>query len=124
MAWFDRKHTRAGRNKEFDLAAGNAGPLDNLVTPSAATKTLWIVEIVLAVTTYSAKTITFQDDAASPVPIGFMSIPAAAGTAAGEQVYRIKFGERGTPLTAGKNLDAVLSGAGVAGRLHIEAYEV
>ena len=29
----------------------------------------------------------------------------------------------GTPLTLGKNLDVVPSAAGVAGRLHIEAYE-
>lgn len=123
MSIFDRRRNMAGRNADFDLVAGNAGPINDLLTPSAATKTLYIVRIVVAVITYSAKTITFLDDASSAKTIGFLSIPAASGTTPNENTYMISFGEKGTPLTLGKNLDVNLSGAGVAARIHVEAYE-
>lgn len=114
---------RRGIRRDYDLAAGTAGPVTDLLTPKDATYTLYIQRITVAPTTYSAKTLTFQDDATSPVPIGFISIPASAPTAGGRQDYTIDFGEEGTPLTEGKNLDLSLSGAGVAGRIHIVGYQ-
>lgn len=107
---------------DYDLVAGTAGPVE-LKAVRSASHCLHILHIVVAVTTYSAKTMTFQDDAGTPVPIGFFSIPGTAPTGGGNQEYRIDFDGSGTPLTTGKNLDLVLSGAGVAGRIHIEGYE-
>lgn len=107
---------------DYDLAAGTTGPVE-LKAVRSASHCLHILHIVVAVTTYSAKTMTFQDDAGTPVPIGHFSIPGTAPTSGGNQEYRIDFAGSGTPLTTGKNLDLVLSGAGVAGRIHIEGYE-
>lgn len=108
---------------DYDLAAGNAGPVENLLTAKNADYQVFVQHIVVAVTTYAAKTLTFQDDAGTPVPIGFLSIPASAPTGGGQQEYRIDFTSDGTALTKGKNLDLVLSGAGVAARIHIEGYQ-
>lgn len=107
----------------YDLAAATAGPVENLVAPKNANYQVFIQHIIVSVTTYAAKTMTFQDDAGTPVPIAFFSVPAAAPTGGGNQEYRVDFLGDGTPLTAGKNLDLVLSGAGVAGRIHISGYQ-
>ena len=104
-------------HKDYDLAAATAGPVENLVTPKSADHQIYIQHIILAVTTYAAKTLTFQDDAGTPVPLAHFSIPASSPTGGGNQEYRIDFSGDGSPLTIGKNLDLVLSGAGVAGLL-------
>ena len=108
---------------DYDLLAAEAGPVGNILVPKSANHQIFIQHIVVSVTTYSAKTITFQDDAGTPVPIAHFSIPAAAPTGGGNQEYRIDFTGDGSPLTLGKNLDIVLSGAGVAGRIHVESYQ-
>jgi hypothetical protein len=69
-------------------------------------------------TTGVAQTITFQDDAGTPVPIA----KTVASPTQGES-YIFDFGPEGIPLTAGKNLDMVLSAAGLAGSIHIEGYQ-
>lgn len=107
---------------DYDLAAATSGTVEMKAVRSA-NHCLHIRHIIIGVTTYSAKTLTFQDDAGTPVPIAHFSIPSAAPTGGGPQEYRIDFSGSGTPLTTGKNLDLVLSGAGVAGRIHIEGYE-
>ena len=110
------------RTTDIDLAAGDATKA-GIVTPSTANHKLYIQLIVFVPSTYSAKTLTFRDSAASPVPIGLISIPAAAPTTGGDVGFRLDFGPTGVALTTGKNLDIILSGAGAAGRIHVEAYE-
>lgn len=96
----------------------------DLLTPKSADHTLYIQKIAIAITTYAAKTWTFQDDATTPVEIYHISIPAAAVALSSESNTMIAdFGPEGTPLTKGKNLDLAMSSAGAAGRIHIEGYE-
>lgn len=95
-----------------------------VISPKSANHQLYIQKIAVSITTYSAKTITFQDSAGTPVPIGLISVAAAAEAHASESgTIVIDFGQRGYPLTTGKTLDVVLSGAGAAFVAHIEAYE-
>lgn len=97
----------------------------DLLTPKSANHRIFIQKIEVSITTYSAKTWTFRDDAGTPVEIAHLSIPASAPTAGGDSGTIVwDFGPKGTPLTTGKNLDLEMSAAGAAGRIHIEAYEV
>ena len=108
---------------DYDLAAATNGTV-TLKSARTTSHRLYINHIIVSITTFSAKTLTFQDSAGSPVPIAFVSVPAAAGTVAGLQAYFIDFLDGGTPLTTGTNLNMVISAAGAAGRIHIEGYEV
>lgn len=95
-----------------------------IITPKSANHQIWVQKISVEVTTYSAKTLTFQDSAGTPVPIAFISIPAAAVALPSESNSMvIDFGPVGIPLTLGKNLDLVISAAGAAFVAHVEAYE-
>lgn len=117
------QHTRKIVDRNI-AAADTSTEHADIITPKSANHRIYVQRIVFAPTTYSAKTFTFQDDAGTPVPIAHMSIPAAAPTTGGDTcMFVIDFGPTGTPLTLGKNLDISISGAGAAGRLHIEAYE-
>lgn len=114
------------RNKTVSrtiLAADTSAAHADIITPKSANHTIYIQRISFAPTTYAAQTLTFRDDAGTPVEIGFMSIPAAAPTT-GICQYVIDYGPQGTPLTKGKNLDVIISAAGPAGRLVVEAYEI
>lgn len=93
------------------------------ITAKDANHRVYVQKITLSVTTFSAKTLTFQDTAGTPVPIAIISIPATESTVPGDVTYVCDFGRRGFPLTKGKNLTMVISGAGAAGVLTYEAYE-
>jgi hypothetical protein len=108
---------------DFDLAAGNTGPLTDLVVVKSPNHRIHISHISLSIHTFSNKTITFQDDASTPVIVAFVTVPSSAGSSAGEIQILANYIGRGTSLTTGKNLDAVLSGAGVGARIHIEGYQ-
>lgn len=96
----------------------------DLLTVKSGDHRIYIQRIVVSLTTYSAKTWTFQDDANTPVEIAHLSIPASAPTAGGDSGTIVwDFGPVGTPLTLGKNLDLAMSAAGAAGTVHIEGYE-
>lgn len=78
---------------------------------------LFIQRIIVNVSTVAAQSITFQDDAGTPVVIGILPTSAARGP----QTV-LDGGTDGIPLTAGKNLDITASAAGVAGSIVVEAY--
>jgi hypothetical protein len=103
-----------------DYSAGNGTAI---VSAKNANYTVFIQKILVSVTTYAAKTWTFQDSAGTPVPGGFISIPAAAPTAAGDATYEIDFGPKGWALTVGKNLLLKMSAAGAAALVHVECYQ-
>jgi hypothetical protein len=113
------------KSKTYQMAAADTSTqTDNMIAVKSANHQLFIQRIRFFPTTYSAVTFTFRDDAGTPVPIGFMSIPATAPTTGGDtDMYLLDYGPEGTPLTAGRNLDVVLSAAGAAGRLVIEAFQ-
>jgi len=78
--------------------------------------TIYVTSISLAVTTDNAATQTIQDTASTPVVIAKSKASPGLGPILWE------FGEDGTPLTADKGLALAASGAGLAGRLHVEGY--
>lgn len=97
------------------VATGTAGANNAIAVPSS-THTLYIQRISVNIQTSAAQTITFQDDANTPVVALSIEASAAAGT-----IRTIDFGARGFALTEGKNLD--ISGtAGPAYSYSIEAY--
>ena len=104
------------------LAADDTTALNNLITPKSANHALVIQKIVFYETTESnGKTLTFQDDASTPVKLGVYSSTTAAAGIPKSAVF--DFGPRGYQLTTGKNFDIAVSAAGMAGALHVEAYE-
>lgn len=88
---------------------------DNCIAVKSANHQLFIQKIYYNVVTAAAQTVTFRDDAGTPIVIGV--IPASVTTS-----ILFDYGPRGYPLTAGKNLD-IINTAGPAGQIHIEAYE-
>jgi len=104
-----------------NILASDTGPV-TLLTARDANETIHVQRIKLSVTTYSAKTITTQDSAGTPIQVSLFSIPAGAPTNAGAQQYEVDFGPHGFALTKGKNLTLTLSAAGVAGAITVDAY--
>ena len=95
----------------------------SFIAPKSADHQIFVQKITVSITTYSAKTWTFQDTAGAPVPIWHISIPAAAGTTGADATYTIDFGAEGVGLTVGKGLSLDVSAAGAAGIIKVEAYE-
>jgi len=115
------QHFFTAKVTDFIIIAGDAGATRVLITPRSANESLFIQKISVYPTTYAAVLLTFQDSAATPIKIGQLSIPAAAPTVGSDHV--LDFGPTGFKLTAGKTLDVVTGGTGLACSLHIEAYE-
>lgn len=105
------------------LAATDYTTATAIITARNANYTVYVQKITVSVTTYAAKTWTFQDSAGTPVPIAVASIPAAAPTAAGDAEFVYDFGPQGVALTVGKNLNWLMSATGAAGVVHVEAYQ-
>lgn len=78
--------------------------------------TIYVTHISLAVTTDNAATMTLQDSATTPIIIAKSKASPGIGPILWD------FGDDGTPLTEAKSLALLASGAGLAGRLHIEYY--
>lgn len=104
------------------LATDDTTALNNILSPTVASRALVIQRIEFDETTESnGKSLTFQDDSSTAVVLGkYFSVTAAAGIS---KRMVLDFGPRGYQLGTGKNLDVVVSAAGIAGALHIEAYE-
>ena len=111
-------------NKSTDLNVLAATDDTTLITAKSANHRIYVQKIVINITTYSAKTWDFEDNAGTPIQIAHISIPAAAVALPSESnSIVIDFGPKGTPLTLGKNLVLDMSAAGAAGTVHVEAYE-
>ena len=127
MAWGgDYEHYRqtyTDKSTSLSMLAATDDQTSFLAAKSA-NHTVYVQRILTNVTTYSAKTWTFQDTAATPVIVGFFSIPAAAVALASESnTIVLDYGPAGFPLTKGKDLTLNVSGAGVAAIVRVEAYE-
>jgi hypothetical protein len=79
--------------------------------------TIYITHISLLTTTDNAATQTLKDTASTPVVVAASKASPGIGV-----TLWVDFGEDGTPLTADKGLALAASGAGLAGRLHVEGY--
>lgn len=78
--------------------------------------TIYVTHISVSTTTDNAATLTFQDDASTPLVIA----KTKASPGLGQQLW--DFGEQGTALTVSKALDMAISAAGLAARVHVEGY--
>ena len=106
------------KTASFIVAAADTATITDAITPRSASYTVFVQRITLSVITDAAQSLTFQDDAATPVLIA--KSPASPGL--GVEIVA-DFGPAGRGLTAGTNLDVVISGAGLACKGNIEAYE-
>lgn len=126
MALGDYMHyKRMYADKSFDraiLAADDTTALNNILTPKNASYRLFIQKLVFYETTESnGKNLIFQDDSSTAILLGkYFSVTAAAGI---PKSLVLDFGPMGIAFGVGKNLDVIVSAAGIAGTLHVEAYE-
>ena len=114
--WFRHVYQPLTYNKS--LLATDSGTLDNVLAVRNSNYTIYVQAIEFACAAGGAQTLTFQDDAGTPVVIAKTKATAVQGDS-----YLFDFGPEGIPLTAGKNLDIVISGAALAGGIHVEGYQ-
>lgn len=111
--WYRRTHTDVSTSGI--IAAATGGATDVPAVPSTK-HTLFLQKITVNIKTSAAQTISFQDDAGTPVVALFIEASAAAGV-----IREVDFGAEGFALTEGKNLD--ISGvAGPAYSYSVEGY--
>lgn len=100
---------------DVNMVAASDGTTNELI-PAKTGYTTYVTLIAVAITTDAAQTLTFQDDASTPVVIAKTKASPGIGP------ILFEYGEDGTPLTAEKALDLNISAAGLAGRIHVEGY--
>lgn len=100
------------------VAADTTTEHADVIIPKSASYTIFVQRIIFNCTTDAAQTLTFQDDNSSAKVIG----KSAASPGLGIEIVA-DFGPKGVALTEGKNLDIVVSAAGLAGQINIEAYQ-
>ncbi len=97
-----------------------------VATGDSATKTpialktgysIFIQRILVSVTTDAAQSLTFQDNAGTPV------VAAKTKVSPGLGPILYDFGPDGFQLTESKELDIVISGAGLGAAVQIQAYQ-
>ena len=117
------QHTYSSKTTDLTVLAATTTQAD-FILPKSANHQLWIQRIVVSINVYAAQTMTFGDSAGTPVLLALISVPAAAVALPSETGYLVyDFGPKGTPLTVGEGLTLTLSAAGIAARVHVEAYE-
>jgi hypothetical protein len=119
MAGNAQNIARRGISADLNILVGTQN-YNNVMSPKSSAWQLMITKITLSITTHFAGTVTVDDDGAGP------AIAAHTDAAAGAGILSVvvwDFGDIGTPITAGANLDVNQSAAGLVGRLHIEGYQ-
>lgn len=81
------------------------------------TKQIFIQRATLSVTTDAAQSLSIQDTTGTPVQL----LKTKASPGLGPVPF--DFGPKGIAVAAGKGLDLKATGAGLAGRFHIEGYK-
>lgn len=101
---------------DLTMAAGTGDT--TLITARNANYTIFVQRIIAFITTDAAQSWSFEDSAGTPVQI------AEVTTSPGDSTrWDFDFGPAGAPLTEGKNLLLNVSAAGLAGHVHVEAYQ-
>lgn len=100
------------------IATTDSGTLTDIITPKSSSYSIFLQRIVMNVTTDAAQTLTFQDDAGTPVV--YAKSPASPGL--GLEIVA-DFGPKGVQMTENTNLDIVISAAGLGAQVNIEAYQ-
>ena len=79
---------------------------------------IWVQRIIGYITTDAAQSITFQDDAGTPLVV------ATVTTSPGDETrWDFDFGDAGIPIGENMDLDIALSAAGLAGNITVYAYQ-
>lgn len=97
------------------IAAG--GGDTTLVTVKDIYHTIYIQRIVVYIDTDAAQSWAFEDNAATPKKIAEVTVSPGDETR-----WEFFYGERGIPLTEGKNFVLNVSAAGLAGDITWEGY--
>lgn len=118
----DDFYSASGRRRYYgdltiqrDIAVGDTTVTG--ITVKNTSYSIFIQRILANITTDAARTLKVRDSASTPIML--MDLPSSPGVGQ----FEIDFGADGKQLTEGKNLDIVLSGAGLVGSLVIEAYQ-
>lgn len=114
-----RVFNRSGRakNKDLTVLTTDSGTL-TLVASRGASYQIFVQRIVVTIKTDAAQSITFQDSNSSAKYI--YKVTTSPG---GDTRWEFSGGEKGEPLTKGKDFVAVLSGAGLGAQIQFTAYE-
>ena len=113
--WYQSQYTKLSYSTNITAA----GTTENVLAAKNANYQIFVQAIELAPTTAAVETVTWQDDAGTPVPIAKYT-----GAAANTTPYLADFGPEGFPLTTGTNLDMVVSAGGaLRAAVHIEGYQ-
>lgn len=99
---------------DVDVATGDSAT-KSAVVAARTNFTIYIQKITISVITDAAQSLIFQDNG---TPLIIAKTKASPGL--GPIVY--DWGPHGTALTANKQFDIAISGAGLAARVHIEGY--
>lgn len=91
--------------------------ITDLIAVKNAAYSIFVQQIIVTITTDAAQSLTLQDDASTPLVLA--EIP----TSPGEGRFEYDYGPVGRQLTEGKNLDCVLSAAGLVGSVQIIGYQ-
>lgn len=113
--WNRRYHQDLSRTGRFATTDTSA---TSWITCPGTRYTIYVQRIIVNVVTDAAQTITIRDSNGTPKVIGG---PTQSSPGVG-QIVLLDGGDEGIPLTEGKNLDVVLSAAGLAFDLIVEAY--
>lgn len=117
MDAYEHQRNFFGSASADSLVGASDTSKDNVIAVRSSLYTIYVQRITVSVTTDAAQSLIFQDDANTPVLIGKTKASPGLGP------IEIDFGPEGTALTQGKNLDIATSGAGIAARVRIEAYQ-
>jgi hypothetical protein len=109
---FLRKYHREV-SRALQFAAAYAGTASFIPTLGAK-YTIHIQKVTVNITTDAAQTLTVQEGGGRV----FCTVPASPGVG----IMEFDFGAEGMASTKGAEIDIVLSGAGLAGWINIEAY--
>ncbi len=121
---FQRQHTRKTGSYEVATSDDFSSTAKQLVAVKSANHTLYLQKLEISITTYAAKTWTFQDSSGTAVVNGVISIAAAAEAHVSESgTIVLDFGPTGLALTKGKDFQLKNSATGAGGQVHWEMYE-
>lgn len=114
--WSEERYRQVFRDISGNLNV-TAATSDTSLQAAITNHTIFIQRIVFYVTTSAAQSMSFEDDAETPIQIA--NIPA---TPADDTRWEFYFGPKGVPLTQGQAFKMNVSAAGLAGQLTWDGY--
>jgi hypothetical protein len=104
------------------VAADTSTEHANIINPKSANHRIYIQRVLISLTTHADQSITIRDGAGTPVPVAVL-LDEATVVPTVPSSWTFDFGPKGFAVTIGEEIDLILSAAGLAGVVVIEAYE-